>query len=72
MSRPRPERLGQRLRAAFALAAATLRAAAGVGDYEAYLRHQHALHPGAPVLSREEFFRKRQDARYRRGATRCC
>lgn len=72
MSRLPLEPLVKRLRATLRLASATVRAALGLGDYEAYLRHRRAHHPGAPTLTREEFFRLRQDARYRRGATRCC
>jgi uncharacterized short protein YbdD (DUF466 family) len=72
MFRHRLERWGQRLRAAAQLAAATARAMVGVGDYAAYLRHQRLHHPGATALTREEFFRRCQQRRYRRGALRCC
>jgi len=36
----------------------------GVPDYQAYLRHHHALRRGALVMTYEEFFRERQDACY--------
>ncbi len=47
----------------------------GVPDYEAYVAHRHAKHPGKPVMNREDFFKDRQASRY--AATggkigRCC
>jgi len=54
----------------------TLRRAAhlicGVSDYDAYVAHQRAAHPDAPCLDYAAFFRQRQEARYGRGAVRCC
>lgn len=47
----------------------------GVPDYDAYVQHMRLTHPDQPVMSYEEFFRERQDARYG-GAegrpARCC
>jgi uncharacterized short protein YbdD (DUF466 family) len=53
----------------------TARLMVGVPDYDAYVGHRHASHPGEPVMSYAEFFRERQDSRY--GAkggkiSRCC
>ena len=36
----------------------------GVPDYETYVAHRRANHPGQPVMTYEEFFRERQEARY--------
>lgn len=36
----------------------------GVPDYDAYVAHRKAHHPGEPVMSYVEFFRERQNARY--------
>jgi uncharacterized short protein YbdD (DUF466 family) len=53
----------------------TARLMVGVPDYEAYVAHRKAQHPGEPVMTYAEFFRERQDTRY--GAkggriSRCC
>ena len=52
----------------------TLRLMVGVPDYDTYVAHRESMHPGEPVMSYEEFFRERMDARY--GAKgkigRCC
>ncbi len=47
----------------------------GMPDYDTYVRHREQQHPGEPVMSREEFFRNRQQARYADGSgrgMRCC
>ena len=45
----------------------------GIPDYDAYVAHCCVRHPDKPVMSYEEFFRNRQDARYGvGGAVRCC
>ncbi len=47
----------------------------GVPDYEAYVAHRVALHPGEPVMNYEEFFRERQMSRYGVNGgkiSRCC
>ena len=46
----------------------------GLPDYDAYLDHMAKTHPGKPVMSYEEFFRERQDARYGSEGRvgRCC
>ena len=55
-----------------ALGLATLRSALGAPDYQTYVAHRRAHHPGEPVLGATEFFRQRQAAKYRRGSSRCC
>ncbi|HTY48755.1 MAG TPA: YbdD/YjiX family protein [Steroidobacteraceae bacterium] len=49
----------------------TLRALSGDDAYERYLEHRARVHPGAPVLSRREFY---VDEQRRRWGTinRCC
>lgn len=53
----------------------TARLMIGVPDYDTYVAHRNAAHPGEPVMTYAEFFRERQDSRY--GAkggkiSRCC
>ncbi|KAB2966248.1 YbdD/YjiX family protein [Zoogloea sp.] len=47
----------------------------GMPDYDNYVQHMHLNHPEKPVMSHQEFFRERQEARYG-GADgrpgRCC
>ena len=53
----------------------TARLMVGIPDYETYLEHRRAKHPGESVMTYEEFFRERQDARYAFGKgkiSRCC
>ena len=49
-----------------------LRTILGVPDYARYLAHQRAKHPNATPLSREEFARERERARYEGTGSRCC
>jgi uncharacterized short protein YbdD (DUF466 family) len=44
----------------------------GVPDYERYVAHARTCHPDEPVMSRDEFMRERQAARYERPGARCC
>lgn len=44
----------------------------GMPDYERYLAHAEALHPGAPVLSRNEYCARVIERRYGKGGARCC
>jgi uncharacterized short protein YbdD (DUF466 family) len=44
----------------------------GVPDYDTYVRHLRMHHPDRTIPSYEEFFRQRQDARYKNGGTRGC
>lgn len=65
-------RLSARLRALGRGLLQSARLAAGVPDYDNYVAHRRAHHPGEPVMSYAEFFRERQASRYRRGSSRCC
>lgn len=51
-----------------------LKTVIGAPNYEAYLDHRRAVHPGEPVMSEEEFFRYAIDRRFNRrgGGMRCC
>ena len=42
----------------------TARLMVGVPDYETYVAHRQANHPGQPIMTYKEFFRERQAARY--------
>lgn len=44
----------------------------GIPDYERYLAHMQAHHPGEALLSRRDFFAQAIDRKYGRGRTRCC
>ena len=53
----------------------TARLMVGVPDYQTYVTHRQTQHPGQKVMSYQEFFRERQDARYSVGKGRfkgCC
>jgi len=43
-----------------------------VPDYDTYVLHLRRHHPERAIPSYEEFFRQRQDARYKNGGTRGC
>lgn len=69
--------LGERLEAAGRFGryvAQGLRLMVGLPDYDAYLNHMEATHPGAPVMSYEAFFQERLAARYGGNGRigRCC
>lgn len=49
-----------------------LRLMVGVPDYGTYLSHMQATHPTQPVMSYEQFFIERQEARYGARMGRCC
>jgi uncharacterized short protein YbdD (DUF466 family) len=44
----------------------------GMPDYERYLAHAAELHPGAPLLTRSEYFEQAIERRYGGGGARCC
>ncbi len=50
----------------------TARLLIGVPDYDTYVQHMRQHHPLRPVMSYEEFFNERMQARYRGGGGRCC
>ncbi len=49
-----------------------MRLMVGVPEYQTYVAHREATHPGEAVMSYEEFFRERQEAKYGRGKGGCC
>lgn len=52
----------------------SLRLMVGMPEYGTYVEHMRAVHPERPVMSYEEFFRERQQARYGGNGkiSRCC
>ncbi len=44
----------------------------GIPDYERYLAHAAARHPGAPVLSRRDFCAQVIEHKYGKSGPRCC
>jgi len=44
----------------------------GIPDYERYLAHAAARHPGAPVLSRRDFCAQAIEHKYGKSGPRCC
>ncbi len=53
----------------------TARLMVGIPDYENYVQHQRRTHPSEPIMSYEQFFRERVEARYAIGKGRfrgCC
>lgn len=70
MSRSTP--FAERVHALWSFLAQTARLIVGVPDYDRYVAHMRRSHPDTPPMSREAFFVNRLDARYGRGASRCC
>ena len=52
----------------------SMRLMVGVPEYETYVAHMRDTHPDKPVMSYQEFFRERQEARYGGNGkiSRCC
>lgn len=44
----------------------------GMPDYDRYLAHATARHPGAPVLTRGDYFAQAIERKYGKGGARCC
>jgi uncharacterized short protein YbdD (DUF466 family) len=44
----------------------------GIPDYERYLAHAAARHPGAPILSRRDFCARAIERKYGKSGPRCC
>ena len=44
----------------------------GIPDYERYLAHCAAHHPGEPVMSEREFCARAIDRKYCKSGPRCC
>lgn len=68
----RSMRFAEPLRNGWRLLAQTGRLIVGVPDYDLYLAHMRRTHPDTATMSREAFFANRLEARYGRGASRCC
>jgi uncharacterized short protein YbdD (DUF466 family) len=53
----------------------TARLMIGIPDYDNYVQHRRTFHPDQPIMTYEQFFRDRQNARYAVGNGRfrgCC
>ena len=50
----------------------SMRLMVGLPEYDTYLAHMEREHPGKPVMTSEEFFRERQEARYGSGRSGGC
>ena len=70
MSRSTP--FAERLHGLWRWLAQTGRLIVGVPDYDLYLAHMRRRHPERTPMTREAFFADRLQARYARGASRCC
>jgi uncharacterized short protein YbdD (DUF466 family) len=60
-----------RIAGLFSRTASYVRAVLGVPDYDRYLAHMRAAHPGDRVMSETEFRHTRMNDRYN-GTSRCC
>ena len=58
--------------AAVRAVARVLRTVIGAPDYDRYLAHMRAHHPGCAAMSESEFVRRRLEERYARPGSRCC
>jgi uncharacterized short protein YbdD (DUF466 family) len=77
MERPSFGRLLSKLAGFWRFVGTTGKLMVGVPDYDRYVEHRRSCHPGAPIMSRKEFFRERQSARYggkdgKNQINRCC
>ncbi len=54
--------------------AQSLRLMVGVPEYSTYVEHMKNVHPEQTIMSREDFFRERMEARYggKGRMNRCC
>jgi len=54
--------------------AQSLRLMVGVPEYSVYVEHMRSVHPEQTIMSQEEFFRERMEARYggKGRLNRCC
>lgn len=63
------------VRIVFDWIAKTARLMVGVPDYQNYVEHRKTYHPNEPIMTYEEFFWERQNARYACGKGKfrgCC
>ena len=61
---PRGGEVIRRTRLVCEMVTRTARLMVGVPDYETYVTHRRTTHPNLAVMTYEEFFRERQEARY--------
>ena len=61
----------RRISGMFSRTASYMRAILGVPDYDRYLTHMRAAHPGDRVMSETEFRHTRMNEKYNR-TSRCC
>jgi uncharacterized short protein YbdD (DUF466 family) len=57
---------------AFSRAGSAIRTVLGFPDYERYLAHMRAAHPGDRIMSETEFRHTRMNDRYSRADSKCC
>lgn len=62
----------QGARARLTHALALVRRIIGVPDYDTYVRHMAACHPGQAPLSARDFDEERMTAKYSKPGQRCC
>jgi uncharacterized short protein YbdD (DUF466 family) len=67
----RPESLDS-IREVLRRAGRIVRRVIGAPDYERYVDHVHACHPGTTPMTRAEFERSRLEQRYSEPGQRCC
>ena len=70
MSRSTP--FAEHLKSTWRWLVQTGRLIVGVPDYDLYVAHLRKRHPERAPMTREAFFADRLQARYGRGASRCC
>ena len=49
-----------------------MRAVLGVPDYTKYVQHMKQSHPDCRIMTRDEFYRERFDAKYSKPGAKCC
>jgi uncharacterized short protein YbdD (DUF466 family) len=69
---PRFGRQAERVRDAVRRALAVVRQIIGAPDYQRYLEHHRACHPGSPPLTPREHYAQFIAGRYGSGVSRCC
>ena len=67
-----PSSVAAAIRRRFASAAAVARRIIGAPDYDRYVAHMRAHHPGEPLLTAEDFAQQCMQDRYNRPGSRCC
>ena len=62
----------RRIQERLTLLTAVLRRVAGVPDYDRYVAHVRACHPGTEPLGWADFYAARLEERYNKPGARCC